>query len=167
MHGFARGEIAVLRDALKHRDHVLSCVQAEANGLRESMAPLEEALQWARGERAQLQLVLRQVLARLKVVEEGLGENDVHVEGMRGLVAALRNEVHAAQHVAEVANQEALRFRREALHVLTTPVCTASRMTPIYTNPLVDEEQEDDDDVPQSCCRAMDMLMEIQGDVSV
>lgn len=140
--------------------------------MRESVAPLEEALRWARGERAQLQLLLRQVLARLGDVERELGE--MNTDDVRCALATLRDQVDMAQQAAADATEEAQRMRRQALCMLSKPMgegpwedplcATPMRMTPMYSNPLAEEGREDEDSPcasPPWCRRAMDVLMKM------
>lgn len=49
LHGYARGEVASLRAALKQRDADAEHLHATIAGLRERITPLQHELQWAQG----------------------------------------------------------------------------------------------------------------------
>lgn len=49
LHGYARGEVASLRAALKQRDAAAEHLHMTIAGLRKRVAPLEDELRWAQG----------------------------------------------------------------------------------------------------------------------
>lgn len=168
LHGYARGEVASLRSALKQRDAAAEHLHTTIAGLRERATPLETELQWAQGaaacvkqqpthpptqagQRAQLQSLLQDVLLRLEDINNELDTNDMHVGELRLKVSDLQRRAQAASQAAGAARD----MRTRALHVLAhaTP---ASRATTVFSNPLAEECSP-----PQACRSALERLRDL------